>query len=134
MDPRLSRLARGLGAVAAVAAGPAIVEATAGGWWSPFAIGLVVGLLATRTWTAIGLGALAGLATWGFPLAVEQLRYGVGPAATALSAILGLGHTGTYAIVLTLLIGFLLGVSGAWLGSAARSVAWSARVDARKGQ
>ena len=112
-----------------------VVAMVTGGWWAPFVLCLAVGLLVThRAWIALPLGAAIGLLTWGVPLVVRQFQVGIGSTAGALSAILGFGHAGAYAIALTLLVGMLLGLTGAWLGSAARGlvVASRARVDARK--
>ena len=128
------RLLRGLGLVALVVAGPAIVGLVVGGWWVPFALGLLIGVLAARARVAIPLGAAIGLLAWGVPLLIDQLRYGIGPAAGSLSAILGLGRAGAYSGALTLTVGLLLGLAGVWLGSAARSVvvASLARVDGKR--
>lgn len=105
-------------------------------WAGPFVLGLALGLVFDRAWLALLAGAGTGLLVWGIPLLAAQLSYGIGPAAGALSAILGLDHQGTFAIAATLLVGVLLGLAGAWLGSAAREVlvARNARVDARRGE
>lgn len=105
-----------------------IVALLLGAWWAPFVLGLAVGALVfTRARLALPVGALIGLLTWGIPLAVDQVKYGIGPAAGALSAILGFGHRGAFSLALTLVVGVLLGVTGAWLGSAARSVMLASR-------
>lgn len=122
MDARLTRFGPAIGLVVAVVAGVSVAGLLAGGWWAPFAAGLAIGLLARHARMAIPLGAAVGLLSWGLPLVVDQARYGAGPAASAISAILGFGHAGAYSVVLTLLVGLLLGLTGAWLASAARSV------------
>jgi hypothetical protein len=122
MDPPVTRLIRGLGLGALVIAGPAFVYTVAGGWWAPFGLGLLVGVLAARARVALPIGAGLGLLAWGVPLVIEQFQYSLGPAAASLSAILGLGHQGLFAIILTLMVGLLLGLTGAWLGSAARAL------------
>ena len=103
----------------------ALIEAAVsfiyGGWWSPFIAGLAIGALAGRARVTIPAGAMVGLLAWGAPLAYEQVQYGLGPAASSLAAIMGFGHQGTIPLVLTLLVGTLLGLTGAWLGSVARS-------------
>jgi hypothetical protein len=97
-----------------------------GGWWVPFVAGLAIGALAGRARVAIPLGAAVGLLAWGAPLLYDQVRYGLGPAASSLAAIMGFGHQGAIPVVLTLVVGMLLGLSGAWLGSATRSwLPWS---------
>jgi hypothetical protein len=39
---------------------------------------------------------------------------------------MGFGHQGAIPVVLTCVVGLLLGLTGAWLGSAARSLAYPA--------
>ncbi len=78
-------------------------------------------------------GTGIGLLAWLVPLAVAHGRYGLGPAAQSLAAIMGFAHQAAVPVVPTLLVGTLLGLTGAWLGSAARGVvARSARVDATR--
>jgi hypothetical protein len=43
-------------------------------------------------------------------------------ASSSLAAIMGFGHQGAVPLALTLLVGLLLGLTGAWVGSAARRV------------
>ena len=108
----------------------ALAGVLAGAWWAPFPVGLLLGIVIPRARLAIPVGAVAGLVAWLLPLAAAQVRYGLGPAAASLAAIMGFGHAGAIPIVLTLLVGTLLGLTGAWVGSAGRSaVASSARVD-----
>jgi hypothetical protein len=57
---------------------------------------------------------------------VAQAGYGLGPTATALAAIMGFDGKAAVPLVLTLLVATLLGLTGAWLGSAARGLTpWS---------
>lgn len=93
-----------------------------GAWWAPFTVGLVIGFVLPRARLAIAAGALAGLLAWSLPLAAGQLRYGLGPATQSLAAIMGFTHLPAIPVVLTCVVGLLLGLTGAWLGSAARSV------------
>ena len=101
-----------------------LVVATAGvllgAWWTPFVIGLAFGLVVTRPVVAIGLGAVSGFLAWLLPLLGEEVRYGLGPPAATLAAIMGFGHQGAIPVGLTLLVGTLLGLTGAWLTSAIR--------------
>lgn len=92
-----------------------------GAWWAPFVAGLAFGALAGPARVTIPVGAVVGLLAWGAPLVYDQVRYGLGPAASSLAAIMGFGHQGAIPVVLTLLVGTLLGLTGAWLGSVARS-------------
>ena len=99
-----------------------------GYWWTPFVAGAFIGLVTRRGRLAIPLGAVTGFVAWLAPLAAIQVRYGIGPTAGSLAAIMGFGHLPAVPIVLTLVVGTLLGVTGAWLGSAGRGlVATSAR-------
>ncbi len=102
-------------------------------WWSPFVIGVVLGALDSRARVTVPAAAATGLIGWAIPLVVIHARYGLGPTTESLAAIMGFGHQGVLPVVLTLLVGTLLGASGAWLGSAARGlVASRARVDASR--
>jgi hypothetical protein len=93
-----------------------------GYWWAPFVAGAFVGLVARRGRLAIPLGAVTGFVAWLVPLAAIQVRYGIGPTAGSLAAIMGFDHKSTLPVVLTLLVGTLLGLTGAWLASAARGI------------
>lgn len=99
----------------------AVISFTFGLWWWTFIVGLAIGTLTGRARFTIPLGAVVGLLAWGAPLLYDQVRYGLGPASSSLAAIMGFGHQGAIPVVLTLLVGTLLGLTGAWLGSAARS-------------
>lgn len=116
MNSRLS-----LALILLIVIGLMIVSLILGGWWAPFAAGLAIGALAGRARVTIPLGAAAGLLAWGTPLLYDQVSYGLGPAASSLAAIMGFGHQGAIPVVLTLAVGVLLGLDGAWLGSVARS-------------
>ena len=98
-----------------------------GYWWAPFVIGLVFGAQERRSRVAVPAGAAIGLVAWLIPLAVAHERYGLGPTAQSLAAIMGFGHQGTIPVVLTLVVGALLGLTGAWLASAARALVPAAR-------
>jgi len=101
-----------------------------GFWWAPFPAGLALGAVDRRARIVVPAGLLVGLLSWLAPLAAANVRYGVGATASTLAAVMGFGHQGFLPVVLTLLVGTLLGGTGAWLGSAGRSaVAPHARVD-----
>jgi hypothetical protein len=93
-----------------------------GAWWLTFVAGLVIGALIRRGRVAVPAGALAGLFAWGFGLAVLQAYYGLGPSANSLAAIMGFTGQPAIPVVLTCLVGLLLGLTGAWLASALRGL------------
>jgi hypothetical protein len=93
-----------------------------GVWWAPFAIAVVIGIMERRARIAVPAGAVLGLASWAVPLASAHLQYGLRPTAESLSAIMGFSQP-AIPVVLTCVVGLLLGLSGAWLGSAVRSLA-----------
>jgi len=97
-----------------------IAGVLAGAWWAPFVAGLAVGFVQPRARFAVPAGAIVGLIAWALPLAALQVQYGAGSAASSLAAIMGFGHQGAIPIVLTCAVGLLLGLTGAWLGSALR--------------
>ena len=102
-------------------------------WWAPFAAGIAFGIVEPRARFAVPGGAVIGLAGWALPLAAAQVRFGLGPAAQTLAAIMGFGHQSAIPVALTCVVGLLLGLTGAWLGSAGRSlVASYAPVDAER--
>jgi hypothetical protein len=109
-------------AVVIVAAIVSVAGVLAAAWWAPFVAGLAIGLVQPRARFAVPSGAAIGLLGWGLPLAVIQIQYGAGTAAASLAAIMGFGHQGAIPVVLTLVVGTLLGLTGAWLGSAARAL------------
>ena len=78
-------------------------------------------------------GAGMGLLAWAIPLLVAHGRFGLGPTAQAMAAIMGFGHQGAVPLALTMVVGTVLGLTGAWLGGAVRQVvASNARVDATR--
>jgi hypothetical protein len=93
-----------------------------GYWWAPFVAGAFIGLVTRSGRAAIPVGGVAGAVAWLVPLAAIEARYGIGPTAGSLAAIMGFGHQGILAIALTVVVGALLGLTGAWLVSAARTL------------
>jgi hypothetical protein len=94
-----------------------------GWWWAAFPVAVALGAVVGRARVVLAAGAGVGLLAWLVPLAVAQSRYGLGPTATSLAAIMGLDNQAALPVIATLIVATLLGVTGAWLGSAARSVA-----------
>lgn len=109
---------------AALIAGTAValVAVMLGVWWAPFVVGIAIGIAFPRARIAIPVGAAAGFLAWGLLLVADQILYGLGPAAQGLGAIMGFGRQGAIPVILTCLVGLLLGLSGAWLGYACRSL------------
>lgn len=109
--------------VALLAALVALTGVLFGFWWAPFPASIPLALVGPRARATVPAGALVGLVAWLVPLVVGQVRYGLGPTAGSLAAVMGFGHVGAVAIILTLVVGTLLGLTGAWLGSAGRGLA-----------
>jgi hypothetical protein len=107
-------------AVFIVAAAISLLGVYLGAWWSPFPVGVVAGLVLTRARWAITAGALAGLVAWTVPLVAEQIQYGLKETSLSLAAIMGFDGAATIPVALTVIAGLLLGLTGAWLGSAVR--------------
>ncbi len=101
----------------------ALVGVLLGVWWTPFFAGAAIGLVVGRPLVAIPLGAGSGLLSWLLPLAGAELRYGLGPTSVNLAEIMGFDHQGAVPVVLTLLVGTLVGLTGAWLACAVRQIA-----------
>ena len=89
-------------------------------WWAPFVVGIAVGAAYPRARIAIPAGTAIGLLAWSIPLAAADGRYGLGPTAQSLAAIMGFGHQALIPAVLTVAVGTLLGAAGAWLAYAGR--------------
>lgn len=100
-----------------------LVGVLLGAWWIPFLAGAGIALVVGRPLIAIPAGAAVGLVSWLLPLAGIQVRYGLGATASSLAAIMGFDHRGAVPVILALLVGALLGVTGAWLAGAALTLA-----------
>jgi hypothetical protein len=93
-----------------------------GAWWLTFVAGLTIGAIIGQGRIAIPAGSFAGLVSWGFGLAILQVYYGLGPAARSLAAIMGFTGQPAIPLILTCVVGLLLGLTGAWLASALRGL------------
>jgi hypothetical protein len=91
-------------------------------WWLTFLAGVAAGALLTRPRWAIPAGALTGLIAWTVPLVYAQVEFGLRDTSLSLAAIMGFNGAATIPLTLTLLVGSLLGLTGAWLGAAARGL------------
>jgi hypothetical protein len=98
----------------------ALVGVLLGLWWMPFLAGAAIGMVVHRPALAIPAGGVTGLVSWLLPLLGIEMRYGLTPAAVSLAAVMGFGHQGSVPVVLTLLVGTLLGLCGAWVACAVR--------------
>lgn len=105
-----------------IAAALALLGVYLGAWWAPFPVGIAAGLVLTRARWGIAAGAIAGLVAWTVPLAAEQVQYGLKATSLSLAAIMGFDGAATIPLALTLVVGLLLGLTGAWLGAAARGL------------
>jgi hypothetical protein len=112
------RSSAGFGILGVVGVLVATIGMFAGLWWLTFPAGLLIGASGARARLAVPVGALAGLVAWGLPLAYVHVRYGMGPTAQSLAAIMGFNHQPAVPVILTCLVGVLLGSTGAWLSSA----------------
>ena len=91
-----------------------------GSWWITPLVGFVMGLFLIGAWTIVA-AALAGLLGWGLELAWQAITLPIGRAASVTAGIMGFGtRQGYVVIVVTLLLGLLLCLCGAWLGAALR--------------
>ncbi len=115
-------------AVVLVAAVVSVAAMYVGAWWMSFLAGLAIGAFGPRARFGIPLGAVVGLGAWTVPLLIAHAQYGLGPTATAIAAIMGLSGAADLPVALTMLVGALLGASGAWLGSAAHAILPSRRL------
>jgi hypothetical protein len=93
-----------------------------GAWWLAFPAGVAMGALLPRARMGIPGGAVAGLVGWAVPLIADQAQYGLAPTMTSLAAVMGFNGAALIPLVLTLLLGTLLGLTGAWVGAAARAL------------
>ena len=108
--------------IAAIGAVVMFYGGLVGPWWLTFVGAVVIGAAVTRARLAILAAAIIAFIGWVTPLETIQSQYGLRPAADALAAIMGFKGATAIPVVLTVLVGVLLGVSGSWLGSAARTV------------
>ena len=105
----------------------AIAGVLVGLWWAPFVVGLALGIVVRRGRIGVPIGAAIGLLAWLAPLAIAHESHGLGLTATSLAAIMGFDHQPAVPLTLTLLLGTLLGLTGAWLGASSRGVVTSVR-------
>lgn len=120
---KLPRFRREMARVGTLAFAVLVVSAAnlLGYWLGSLLLGIAYGLLLRRM-RAIRLAALIGALGWAAPLALMAVDVPVWRTAEVLAAIAGFGRSGAIFILgLTVALGSLLGVSGAWLGLALRN-------------
>lgn len=94
----------------------------AGLWQLTFVVGVAIGLLAHGRAVPV-MAIVAGAAGWGVPLAVLATQADVGHLADVVASLAGLGDgSGAVVLIVTVAVGALLTVAGAWAGSATRSM------------
>lgn len=123
---RLEAAAPALIFLATLAAGAA-VGVGLGYWWVTPLVGLAIGAIVPWPRLSLATAALAGLVAWGGPIAWQATHMPVARTAEVVAAIMGLAGLGAVGpIAITLLVGVLLCLSGAWVGSAGRELveAW----------
>lgn len=93
-----------------------------GWWWLTAPVGLVLGL-ALPGKRGLPAALIAGAAGWGLGLLWVAARNPIVPTASAITAVMGLGSSAAVSLLLTLVIGALLALAPAWLGSSVRRAA-----------
>ena len=92
-----------------------------GWWWVTALVGAALGVGLRGTWRVLTAAALASLAGWGLDLAAQSLGANIGAVAGTVSGIMGFGtHSGFIVVLLALIFALLLGLAGAWAGTALR--------------
>lgn len=104
--------------IAAGVAAVAVAEAD-GLWWVTLVCGGLLGLL-VRGWRSVVGALLVGALGWGIPLLWRARTEPVGAVAEVLGGLLGV--PGAVALAITLLVGVLLALAGAWVGITTRRV------------
>ena|SRR2546422_6381241 len=92
-----------------------------GWWWVTPIVGVLIGLLLRPAWLALVTSFAAGGLGWGLPLALLAFTAPVGRLAAAVDALIGQPATGgALIILLTVVVGGVLSLVGAWVGIAVR--------------
>ena len=103
------------------------VTAAAGLWFVPFVAGVAAGMASLRRPRVVPAATLGAVAGWALPLWILALRgLPAGATARAIAAFAGIPPYAAVAIVVTLLLGALQTLVGAWLARAFAPRGWSA--------
>jgi hypothetical protein len=116
--------------VACFVALAAVVAATAwaGLWFVPFIVGVGAGVASLRWRRMVLLAAAAAVVGWVIPLWVLALRgLPVGATARTIASLAGLPPYAGVTVVVTLLLGALQALAGAWLARALLPRTWRRR-------
>lgn len=93
----------------------------AGWWWLTPATGLLIGLILRSTGLSLLTSLCTGGLSWGLPLAVLAINAPVKSVASAVESVVGFSATGGIAIlVLTIVLGCVLSLTGTWVGLTSR--------------
>lgn len=94
-----------------------------GWWWATCAVGLVIGIVLRPIWLALVVALVTGCLGWSLPLALLSLNAPVGQIAAAVEGVTGVASTGGVVIILvTILLGGILSLVGAWVGIAGKGL------------
>jgi hypothetical protein len=107
-----------------VLAGAALAYlANMAGWWpATLAVGIAIALAVRRQ--PVLWAALTGAVSWGAGLAVDSQQGSTARIAQVAGSLAGLGtHAAPYVMAVTVVLGALLCLAGAWLCTSARMLA-----------
>lgn len=94
-----------------------------GWWWLATCVGLALGILLRPAWLALVTAFVVSGLGWGLPLVRLAVSAPVGRVALAIESVIGLTSSGGVVIILiTILLGCLLGILGTWVGIAAKGL------------
>jgi hypothetical protein len=101
-----------------------------GWWWLATCVGLALGILLRPAWLALVTAFVVSGLGWGLPLARLAAGAPVGRVALAVESVIGLTSSGGVVIILiTILLGCLLGILGTWVGIAAKGLFFASKVE-----
>jgi hypothetical protein len=85
-------------------------------WYISCVICFLLGLLVRKKGEATFASVMSSLAGWGLPLVWQSFENPVRPTARLVAQIMGFGPYGFLVILITLILGLLLGLAGLWVG------------------
>lgn len=100
-----------------------VLAHVSGLWWVAVAVGVVIGLVVRGAVGVVVTALAAGIVGWGAPLAWLAATQPVVSVASVMAGILGVGTSNSgLVIILTIVLGGVLCLCGAWVGSALRQL------------